>query len=456
MRGSPWEARRPVAYTHVPTFRFPTPPRAARADAAPAHQQPPGDGVQALGVQPDDGEPEWLSRASRELEARAAAEAWEGGPAAAEAAPRPSATGAASQAAQAAAPLAVEPPSDGQRAGATTVPGSMREAPFGGVPPEAFDEFPASVQSLASLPEDGRGREAKAGEPPTLPVHANVLATLAQAYDESVEEVQKPLPGVSGFRWTGVMDAAQAAWIGGTRMLRYGELLPGGLSRALDLMTEGQRGGADGAGEGAAAGQLALELGMGRGRVALQLFLSGATVIGVELANERYGLAVAALERLAHRCPEHFEISRRTASTVRIRRVGGPKAAICELRLGNFFDVVTGEEVEAATLLFMQVCLPQPAWPRLRSLLLHTQAGCRILMYENLRKMWEGGNFPFDCLGDPHLSCSWAPERGHRFHCYLRGSAVPAPAAAFQAIVDAARAEGGAAAQRTADHERSA
>merc|ERR1719456_1113354 len=97
--------------------------------------------------------------------------------------------------------------------------------------------------------------------------------------------------------------------------------------------------------------QLCLELGMGRGRLALQLLLSGATVIGVELASERYRLAVAAFERLAHRSPEQFEISKRTAEAIRIRRRGGPKGAICEVRLGNFFDVVTASEVNASTLI---------------------------------------------------------------------------------------------------------
>mmetsp|Transcript_45996 Transcript_45996/g.92772 ORF Transcript_45996/g.92772 Transcript_45996/m.92772 type:complete len:424 (-) Transcript_45996:47-1318(-) len=374
--------QRPVAYTHVPSFRFSTPPRAERGSL------PVGDS--APDVRQD--QPEWL------------------------------AAGVAS----------------------SSLP---EQEPDSAEAQDVLDECPASSLSLASHPEDGHTGEVQSDEATSLPVPASVLAALAQAYDESIELVQRPLPGVSGFRWTGVMDAAQAAWIGGTRMLRYGELLPGGLARGLDAMLEGEGGGASDASEcaasgsgdatssreclrGAASGQLALELGMGRGRVALQLFLSGATVIGVELANERYGLAVAALERLAHRCPEQFEISRRTSQAVRIRRVNGPKAAICEVRLGNFFDVVTGEEVEAATLVFLQVCLPQPAWPRLRSLLLHTQANCRILMYENLRKMWEGENFPFESLGNPHLSCSWNPERGHRFHCYQRAPALPsAPSA---------------------------
>eukprot|EP00411_Alexandrium_monilatum_P090817 CAMPEP_0175743722 /NCGR_PEP_ID=MMETSP0097-20121207/57182_1 /TAXON_ID=311494 /ORGANISM="Alexandrium monilatum, Strain CCMP3105" /LENGTH=447 /DNA_ID=CAMNT_0017052057 /DNA_START=11 /DNA_END=1350 /DNA_ORIENTATION=- len=442
MAGSPYQGlaqgQRAVAYTHVPSFRFATPPRAARSGAPPG--QPAADSLDSEGW---GGQHEWLAQTVLQADERGGADPGEA-PSACEATPDAAHRDATSS-------------SDGQRPVSSAV-GRPASMPPHGEPPEAFDHCLASSMSLTSLMEDPCASE-EGHAPPVAIVHPNVLAGLAQAYDESIEVVQRPLPGVSGFRWTGVMDAAQAAWIGGTRMLRYGELLPGGLARAFDVLLDSEGGGASDASDGAAtgsgaaasaadrlenlaSGQLVLELGMGRGRAALQLFLSGATVIGVELANERYGLAVAALERLAHRCPEQFEISRRTSQAVRIRRVGGPKAAICEVRLGNFFDAVTGEEVEAATMVLLQVCLPQPAWPRLRSLLLHTQAGCRILMYEDLRKMWEGLNFPFESLGGPRLACSWAPERGHRFHCYQRvvaSQAQPpkAPVSLGQAAGDA-------------------
>merc|ERR1711879_880038 len=168
----------------------------------------------------------------------------------------------------------------------------------------------------------------------------------------------------------------------------------------------------------------------GRGRVALQLFLSGATVIGVELAGERYGLAVAALERLCHRLPDHFEISRRTSDSVRIKRRGGPKGALLEVRLGNFFTAVSKEEVRAATLVVCQVFMPPPTWPRVKTLMDSTHVGCRVLMHEDLRKVWEGSGqaCPFTHLGSPALACSWAPDKGHRFHCYKRKE-IPMPAA---------------------------
>jgi len=172
---------------------------------------------------------------------------------------------------------------------------------------------------------------------------------------------------------------------------------------------------------GPAHRQLALELGMGRGRLAMQLFLNGATVIGVELASERYGLAVSAMERLAHRCPDSFEITKRSAQAVRIKRNGGWKGSICEVRLGSFMDAVPIKEVEAATLVFVQVCLPPPVWPRVKAFLSQTSPGCRLLTFENLRQVWGNiGHFPFAELGRPVLSCSWGQDKGHTFYCYER------------------------------------
>merc|ERR1712032_1030185 len=129
----------------------------------------------------------------------------------------------------------------------------------------------------------------------------------------------------------------------------------------------------------------------------------------------------AAFERLAHRFPQEFEISKRSSTIVRLRRKDGPKGALCEIRLGSFFDVVSPEEISASTLMIMQVCLPQPVWPRVQKLLKHTHTGCRILMYEDMRKMWDRTDLcPFIYLGGPNLACTWSPEAGHRFNCYER------------------------------------
>eukprot|EP00435_Cladocopium_sp_Y103_P016772 s1390_g4.t1 len=120
------------------------------------------------------------------------------------------------------------------------------------------------------------------------------------------------------------------------------ELLPAGTEKALAVMAPGlhfesparQR-----------HHEVALELGCGRGRAALHLFLAGATVLGVELALERYSFAVEAMQRLAHRCPEAFRVSFQTSKAWQ---------EVLQVRQGDFFQLVDREEIAAATLIFLQ------------------------------------------------------------------------------------------------------
>ncbi|CAE7559324.1 gla-1 [Symbiodinium sp. CCMP2592] len=249
-------------------------------------------------------------------------------------------------------------------------------------------------------------------------VPQSILDRLALAYDEDPQSVRRT-PQQSRFAWTGVMDAARAAWIGGTQLLQYGELLPAGTEKALALMAPGLHflpQGMPGRNH-----EVALELGMGRGRVGLHLFLAGATVLGVELAWQRFSLAADASERLSHRCPDLFNMSFLDAK-FRLLRVGGPPHAFLEARHGDFLKLVTPEEVSAATLIFLHVCLPAASWPSLRQFLQLCQPGCRVLSYEDLRNIWKGqkDDFPFQDIATPALACSWAAEAGHRFYCYQR------------------------------------
>eukprot|EP00435_Cladocopium_sp_Y103_P020052 s1390_g4.t2 len=139
------------------------------------------------------------------------------------------------------------------------------------------------------------------------------------------------------------------------------ELLPAGTEKALAVMAPGlhfesparQR-----------HHEVALELGCGRGRAALHLFLAGATVLGVELALERYSFAVEAMQRLAHRCPEAFRVSFQTskawqevlqARLISAAPTGAAKYnSFLEVRQGDFFQLVDREEIAAATLIFLQ------------------------------------------------------------------------------------------------------
>ncbi len=246
-----------------------------------------------------------------------------------------------------------------------------------------------------------------------------ILDRLAQACDEDPQGIHARAQA-SKFAWSGVVDAAKAAWIGGTELLTYGELLPAGTEKALAVMAPGLH---FEFGAPKRQHEIALELGCGRGRAALHLFLAGATVLGVELALERYNKAIENIERLAHRCPDAFRVDFQN-SKARLICTDATSAkynSVLELRYGDFFQLVEQEEIVAATLIFLQVRLPSASWPRVRSLLDATSPGCRVLSQQDLREVYRGAKppFPFRDIGSPVLECTWAPM-GHRFHCYER------------------------------------
>mmetsp|Transcript_34307 Transcript_34307/g.80232 ORF Transcript_34307/g.80232 Transcript_34307/m.80232 type:complete len:454 (+) Transcript_34307:120-1481(+) len=279
-----------------------------------------------------------------------------------------------------------------------------------------LDPEPMPTETFAP-PEDGL--EAAAQTPSYVSPVLEVSDDIAQLLQEAFEEESQPSgpsksSSLSGFKWTGIMDAAQAAWIGGTQLLKYGELLPGGVAKAVDFLV-----GCSGAPDAhSCSSQLILELGAGRGRLALQLFLMGAAVIGVELASERYGLAISAMERLAHRLPEDFSITKRTSQVIRLGRRSGPRGAVCEVRLGNFLNKVADGEIAAATLVFCQVCMPPAVYPSVRSFMEKLQVGCRVLMFERMESIWGKKPCPFKSLGEVALACTWESQKGHRFFCY--------------------------------------
>lgn len=243
-----------------------------------------------------------------------------------------------------------------------------------------------------------------------------ILDRLAQACDEDPQGIHARAQA-SKFAWSGVVDAAKAAWIGGTELLSYGELLPAGTEKALAVMAPGLH-------LPKRQHEVALELGCGRGRAALHLFLAGATVLGVELALERYNKTIENIERLAHRCPDAFRVDFQNskARLICTDTTSAKYNSVLELRYGDFFQLVEQEEIVAATLIFLQVRLPSGSWPRVRSLLDATSPGCRVLTQQDLREVYRGANppFPFRDIGSPILACTWAPYEGHRFHCYER------------------------------------
>lgn len=252
---------------------------------------------------------------------------------------------------------------------------------------------------------DEEGDEVELELPPLL------IQDLEDAYDEAVNA---PLPGGGLFQWSSMKDAARAAWAGGTSLLRYDEVLPRGAAKALARLREGAPD----------RPALALELGMGRGRLAMQIFLSGASVIGVEFASERYQRAVAASERLAHRRPEVFAVVKAQASTrqtLQLQNVlPGPwGGAVYEARRGDFFQELSDLEIKSATLAILQVHIPENCRQKICDLLSKLSRGCRILTRLNLIDIWQSGDdFPLRSLGRCRVVTSWAPVRGHSMYLW--------------------------------------
>eukprot|EP00746_Dinoflagellata_sp_MGD_P000030 gnl/MRDRNA2_/MRDRNA2_100055_c0_seq1.p1 gnl/MRDRNA2_/MRDRNA2_100055_c0~~gnl/MRDRNA2_/MRDRNA2_100055_c0_seq1.p1 ORF type:complete len:381 (-),score=72.03 gnl/MRDRNA2_/MRDRNA2_100055_c0_seq1:43-1185(-) len=278
-----------------------------------------------------------------------------------------------------------------------------------GQPSSSDKDFSCSEKvSKWDEPVDSADESVEIGLPPLL------RQDLEDAYDEATNA---PLPGDGGpFQWSSMKDAARAAWVGGTDLLRYWEILPGGAAKALARLREGV----------SDRPALALELGMGRGRLAMQIFLSGASVIGVEFGSERYQRAVAASERLAHRRPEAFAISKAyTPSGLRVQLQkllhGTWTGAIYEARKGDFFHVLNESEIKSATLVVLQVQIPENARQRIRDVLSRTSEGCRVMSRADLNEIWEPGELlPFTSLGKCRVSTSWAPIRGHEMYLWER------------------------------------
>lgn len=276
----------------------------------------------------------------------------------------------------------------------------------------------AEVQDVSNSDECGKTGDEVARDEVGIELPPLLLQDLEEAYDEAVDMA---LPGGGApFLWSSMKDAARAAWAGGTDLLRYWEVLPNGAAKVLARLREGAQ----------HRPALALELGMGRGRLAMQIFLSGASVIGVEFASERYHRAVAASERLSHKRPEIFEISKARAATgprVRLQNImpGKGGGAIYEARKGDLFNVMSESEMKLATLIILQVQIPKNAREKFRNILLQTSEGCRLLSRLNLKDLWEPGQFfPFKSLGRCRVSTSWAPVRGHDMYLWERISAV--------------------------------
>ena len=201
--------------------------------------------------------------------------------------------------------------------------------------------------------------------------------------------------------------------------LMYGELLPGGVSKALHRL---------GAKSLASdAGATLLELGSGTGKVALQAFLECpgvSRVVGVEISRGRHETALAAVSRLSEQ--PGFSVSHAADGSVVLRDAVGRSL---ELQLGDL-TATPASLVRDAAFVLLQVVLPEQVATSTQRLLLSASEGCVAMLLQDLTRSWAIAEAcPFQPLqgadGD-RFATSWSPVAGHRLHVYRVDRSVPA------------------------------
>mmetsp|Transcript_22964 Transcript_22964/g.64527 ORF Transcript_22964/g.64527 Transcript_22964/m.64527 type:complete len:414 (+) Transcript_22964:69-1310(+) len=229
--------------------------------------------------------------------------------------------------------------------------------------------------------------------------------------------------------------------------LLYGELLPAGVTKLSIALFHGRE---------EVPGPV-LELGMGTGKVALQIFLSlHRDVYGVELAPSRWLLADNALRKLAETVPSRFRYERLGEESSRL-----PDSAtgrICEFACGSLLDTPL-ELLHRAAAIVMEVCLPKEVQRLACAMLQHCQTGCRAVGYASLHGLVDGcrlvpvrpapaaggagepegasevAGVLGDGIGGLALPASWK-EQGHGFAFYELSESASTAQAAWSAALD--------------------
>lgn len=231
--------------------------------------------------------------------------------------------------------------------------------------------------------------------------------------------------------------------------LLYGELLPRGINKALgDMRLRGSE------------AEVVFELGMGIGKVAMQVFLqfSGQTVTeietegawgegledgdprrggrlrrvyGVELSSARFFIAEAAAHRLCREYPRDFGIQAwERGQRIVVEKMGS--GAVLEMEVGNLLAV---RGLDRADIVLLETDLGAGVHPELCALLRSMKSGARAFTYLDLRSIWgaeggvegevEAGTFPFRQLEinrsvSDRYATSWSVNRGHHFYLWMK------------------------------------
>mmetsp|Transcript_90185 Transcript_90185/g.263731 ORF Transcript_90185/g.263731 Transcript_90185/m.263731 type:complete len:318 (-) Transcript_90185:72-1025(-) len=277
-------------------------------------------------------------------------------------------------------------------------------------------------------------------EPDWEPTPEDVVAALEMAYEGRQVWIGEPLGATP-------TEDAQACAAG--TCLTYGEVHQDGLTkllgpRGLDLSGRKCR--------------CLLELGSGRGRLALQAFLQFPAlrrVLGVELVGSRHRAAAGAARRLQEGFPGRFRLEVDSGEPapevdsgepapevtgadgdcgkereVRVLEGEGESLRSCEIRMADLAEL-PDEDLRSADAILLEVVMPPgpcvgAAHSRLCSRLAALcQHGCVLAAYEDLHSLWRAlpqgaPECPFHKLElcDGGFATSWSPV-GHHFHGFL-------------------------------------
>jgi len=246
---------------------------------------------------------------------------------------------------------------------------------------------------------------------PSVPTPPRVVKVLTAAFGAS--KVGETGYEIDAAKCTSEAEKAEALRRGSS--LLYGEFLPDGVSKVLGLERLG------GALQGASS---VLELGMGSGKVALQIFVQCPTVrnmLGIELVQSRYLIGEAALQRLAATLPDVYSVRSHTpGELIRVECDGGRRI---EFRCADFFTLGLNL-CERSDAIVFAVNVPCKGFPELCRRLAQAKEGCRLLTYHALDTIWWSSEpCPFHQVEanvpeSDTFSTSWSPQ-GYRFYVYV-------------------------------------
>jgi len=199
--------------------------------------------------------------------------------------------------------------------------------------------------------------------------------------------------------------------------LLYGEVLPRGCNRILDVEHLN------------AAGCRSLyDLGMGIGKFALQAFVQFPNldkVVGIELAYSRFVLGERAALTLVKEWPSQYTLLSRVPNHHIIITSNHPTTGVqrtLEFRRGNLFAAT---DCQDADIVIAQTNFPSETQIKLCRFLGCMKPKCKILTYLNLIPLWKKASLMFRQLAvnrstNDRFATSWSMHRGCHFFLWER------------------------------------